>query len=100
MPKKNFLDNISSFGKAASYVIPLIGVILTMTWKTYGEPKVMYMVKTEVDTVRSSVIENTKHIKNMNFATKQILLILEKTNDPEIIAEVKRETDRFRPVNQ
>lgn len=106
MPKKKFITSMSDFTKTAGLIIPIFIALLTMSWNTYGEPRVRAIAKKEVkhiadkaDSLTLSVDENKRHVKEINFSLKQVLLIMEKTNDPEIIAEVKRETNRFKPVH-
>jgi hypothetical protein len=90
---------ITFFTQAKSLIVlvPTITGLLTVVWTAYAQPAVKEIAKKEVEPVTVAVKENASNIETIKFTMSQILLILEKTTDLSIIAEVKKETERFKP---
>lgn len=90
-------DSVIKQLKSMAIYIPVMLIVLTMTWKTYGEPLVKEIVSREIGPALMEVQRNTANAEEIKFTMAQILLIMEKTTDIAIIEEVKRETERFKP---
>ena len=77
-----------------------------IAWKTYAEEKVNSQIKqqlapivVEIADIKMALVTIKDEQKSIKFDTKQLLYIQYKTLDKNIIDELKRETDTFKPQN-
>ncbi len=99
--KANKVRSLAETIIAVCMAVMLFG---TIGWKVFGEEKTREVVKQELDPLETKVDTNIvkiealkKKVDDIDFQTKKILLILEKTNSKKIIRDVEREVERFRP---
>ncbi len=83
--------------KMLTIISPVLTLIMLMLWNTYAQPKVDLTTKNAIAPLekRISYLEVTQ--EEQGFYTKQILSILMKTTDTNIIRQVKLETEQYRP---
>jgi len=92
--------------KMVPTVMGILGFLSVVGWKAYGQDKLQEEIDKKIAPVIKDIKSNSTDIKKnsdqleiVDFTTKQILLIMQKTTDKDIIAEVKEETEQFRPNN-
>ena len=85
-------------GKTAIFYVPVMMILLTMAWKTYGEPKIREITTEQLAPIEKEVQNNQYNVADIKFSMAQILLIMQKTTDQRIIDEVTRETEIFKPT--
>jgi len=94
---KDFWQFAYDHAKMVPTVMGIITVVGFMSWKAYGEERLQAEIEKKIAPIRKDVKENSEKLESVDFATKQILLIMQKTTDKKIIEEVKQETEQFRP---
>ncbi len=92
-----FAQNIVSFSTACA-------IVFAAGWKLYAEENVDRRIERALKPVivmvkanRIATQRNADALEQVDFNTKQILLILKKTNKKSVIKEVEEETEQFRP---
>lgn len=88
-----------SNSKQIAIMITIFSVCSGLVWKIYAEEKIDKQIESKIKPLQAKVIKIEKSQREIEFNTKQILLILTKTTDTNIIKQVISETNKFRPDN-
>jgi len=95
---------IRNLAETVIAVVTAVVIFGTIGWEVFGEEKTREVAKAELKPLEEKVDSNTVQIKKLDgkisdidFQTKKILLILEKTSSKRVVRDVEREVERFRP---
>ena len=103
MPTKITAAQFWSFLGANLKMIPgivsVLGLLLLLVWKLYGEDKVQAKIICEIAPVKANVSVNTRKINQMAFESKQNNLILKKIAPITVVRDVEAMTAPFKPLS-
>jgi hypothetical protein len=97
-------DKQVSLAATLAAIVPTVGVVFSMVWYTYAQPKVDTLInkktapiEEKVDTLFAMVSQLQKADKQQVFHNQQMIYLLKKIAGKKAVKEMEEETLIFKP---